>query len=94
MDFASAIGAAANAGQHQNIMIVWATTSPSLARSSGHTRRLQQGLPILVSFQSQEDAAHIRATLLAFRASQLEANDGYTRPCSKGNAKNNEDVVE
>lgn len=55
-----------------HITIVWTTPNRSLARSSGHTRMLQQGSPILMAFHEQDDAIATRDTLLECRATQLE----------------------
>lgn len=55
-----------------NVIIVWTTFSASLAKSSGHTRRLQQGTPILLSFVSKEDATTAHDALLTHRAKRLD----------------------
>lgn len=57
---------------YPNIIIVWTTSSASLAKCSGYTRRLQQGTPILLSFGREEDAKAAYDTLLKYRAQQLE----------------------
>jgi len=55
-----------------NVIIVWTTSSASLAKSSGHTRRLQQGVPILLSFVREEDAMSAHDSLLKHRAMRLD----------------------
>lgn len=55
-----------------HITVVWTSPNQSLARSSGRTRMLQQGLPILMAFDQQDDAIATRDMLLECRATQLE----------------------
>merc|ERR1719265_2317395 len=55
-----------------NVVIVWTTASASLAKSSGHTRRLQQGTPILLSFVNKEDAKAAYDALLKHRSNRLD----------------------
>jgi len=55
-----------------NVIIVWSTASASLAKSSGHSRRLQQGTPMLLSFVNKEDATTAYDALLKHRAKRLD----------------------
>lgn len=57
---------------YPNIIIVWTTSSASLAKCSGHTRRLQQGTPILLSFVREQEATAAYDALLKYRAQQLD----------------------
>lgn len=55
-----------------HVLVVWTTSSVSLARSSGRTRRLQEGVPVLVAFASEVDAVAVRDALLLYRAARLD----------------------
>lgn len=61
---------------YPNVVIVWTTSSVSLAKCSGTTRRLQQGTPILLSFVRKEDASSIEDALLHHRARCLDESTG------------------
>lgn len=56
---------------YPHVVIVWATASTSLAKSSGMTRRLQQGTPVIMSFLNKDDAASAYDALLHHRAARL-----------------------
>eukprot|EP00927_Polykrikos_kofoidii_P012507 TRINITY_DN15393_c0_g3_i1.p1 TRINITY_DN15393_c0_g3~~TRINITY_DN15393_c0_g3_i1.p1 ORF type:complete len:424 (-),score=63.54 TRINITY_DN15393_c0_g3_i1:135-1406(-) len=58
---------------HDHVVVVWTSPSTHLARSSGQTRRLQQGVPVLVSLSSHEEAVDLEALLLELRAAQMSA---------------------
>lgn len=61
---------------YPHVVIVWTTSSASLAKCSGTTRRLQQGTPILMSFVSKDDAAAAQEALLLHRARCLDETNG------------------
>mmetsp|Transcript_18278 Transcript_18278/g.33280 ORF Transcript_18278/g.33280 Transcript_18278/m.33280 type:complete len:641 (-) Transcript_18278:78-2000(-) len=61
---------------YPHVVIVWTTSSASLAKCSGTTRRLQQGTPVLMSFVSKDDAAAAQEALLLHRARCLDETNG------------------
>lgn len=54
-------------------LVMWTSASTHLARSSGKTRRLTQGDPVLICFRKQEEAQVAYNILLEYRARQTKA---------------------
>uniref|UniRef100_A0A7S2GGJ3 Uncharacterized protein n=1 Tax=Alexandrium andersonii TaxID=327968 RepID=A0A7S2GGJ3_9DINO len=55
----------------QHVLVIWSGSSASLAVSSGYTRRLQEGVPVLLCFPDESAAAHACDMLLHHRAARL-----------------------